>query len=483
MSKKQFRYLTSIILILFVHGGLYSQESVLYLGEEDLWNKTQLTNLSLIDGKRGFYDISCSDNEYTPDKDTDMIFSLNDSQSSDKMGNYAIMNQVPYISSKEAFGNGAAFFDGTTTLEIQAVENALFSPATLWDSFTIEFRMLPATLKEGATVFLWKGLHMKDKSLIPQEIRCTIHDRKLVWDFDNFFVNPDDTLKRISLSGDKLIPGMWSHHMISFNSETGLLEYRIDNIPSDNTYTTRTGNETNEFNIPLIGNQQSFPLELGNNYSGLIDELRISKSVIENPFLSKFSHSGFLETGIIDFKSPDSQLLRIETDSSIPQNTSIRFQYISANNKFDLMNPDLEWQEFTPFSNIDEKCRYLKIRAQFFSESYSGKSPVLSNISMIYRPSELPHPPLDLHAEKMDGNIKISWKKAINPAIKGYLLYFGEEPGEYFSTGSPIDAGNNNYINLEDLDNNKRYYFTVTSYKSLDPRLESIFSNEISISP
>lgn len=483
MFKKQIRYFIQFIIILLIHGGLHSQESVINIGESDLWNNTQLTNLTLIEGKRGFLDITSADEEYNSDKYTDLILSLNNAVINDKSGNYTIINQVEYIQSADAFGGGAAFFDGNATLSIKAEENALFMPSTLWGDFSLEFRMLPATLKEGSTVLLWKGLHKKDNALIPQEIRCTINNRKLVWDFENFFINPNDTLERISLSGDKLIPGIWSHHMITFDSTTGLLEYKINNIPADNTYTSRTGNETSEFNIPLIGNQQSFPMELGKNYSGLIDELRISKRVIDFPVLNKYSQSGYLETEVIDLQVPDSQLLSINVEKTIPINTSISFQYASSNNKFELLGPEAIWEEFTPSSTLNKRGQFVKIRAQLYSETAGGRAPVLTNISLVYQEADHPPPPLDVIAEKINGNIKISWKKSINPEIKGYLVYYGEKPGEYFSTGSPIDSGENNYIILEGLNINKRYYFAVTSYKSLNPRLESIFSYEINISP
>jgi hypothetical protein len=483
MTKKQIECTVTFIIILFTTSGLHSQQSVLNLGEEDLWRNSQLNNLILIDGKRGYLDITCSDDEYKPDISSDMILSLNRSVPNDKTGNYSIMNQIEYLETDEAFGNGAAFFDGTTSLLIKAETKALFSTSTLWGDFTLEFRMLPATLKEGATIFLWKGLHKKDQALIPQEIRCTVHNRKLVWDFDNFFINPDDSLDRISLSGDKLIPGIWSHHMITFNSQTGLLEYKINNIPSDNTYTSRSGKENIEFNLPLVGNQQSFPIELGDTYSGLIDEFRISTEIIEFPVLHKFSNSGSLETGIIDLKTSGSKLITINSERSTPGRTSVRYQYLLSNNKSDLLNPDRQWEDFEPSEPINKNGRYIKLRAQLYSESESGHAPVLTNISLVYKEADYPPPPLTPSVEKVGERIKISWNKSINPEIVGYKVYFGEKPGQYISTGSPIDAGKENFVFIEGLESNKRYYFAVTSYKSLNSGLESIFSNEISINP
>ncbi|MCP4180152.1 MAG: fibronectin type III domain-containing protein, partial [bacterium] len=122
-------------------------------------------------------------------------------------------------------------------------------------------------------------------------------------------------------------------------------------------------------------------------------------------------------------------------------------------------------------------------RSIFFSEKATNNAPVLSNYQVNFIKAEKPLPPVFLSIEKTNGSILLSWNKSINPEIEGYLVYYGEEPGNYFSLGSPQDSGLTNYIMLEDLEQNKRYYFSVTSYKSLNPRLESIFSQEISITP
>ncbi len=482
MMKKHTANLITFIIILFLHIGLYAQNSVIYIGESDLWSNVQLINLSLIEGKRGYLDITNSDNEYQPDKYSDMIFSFNSSTERDKTGNYSIVNSQEYIKSETAFGGAAAFFDGTDPLLISSEDNAMFTPAEVWSDFSLEFRMLPATLKEGSTIFLWKGLQKKENHLIPQEIRCTISNRKLVWDFENLFLNPDNSIERISLAGDKMIPGIWSHHMITFNSQTGLLEYKINNIPADNVYTTKSGFESNEFNIPTIGNQQSFPIELGENYSGLIDEFRISKKVIENPVLKRYSSTGSMETEIIDLIVPNSELISINSDSSLPQNTAIKYQYAISNNKFDLLNQETIWYNFTPSSLLQKKGQFIKIKAQLYSEIAKEIAPVLSNFQLIYKKADAPSPPVDLTVQKDGDKIKLSWKKSINPEILGYLIYYGEEPGQYLSEGSPIDSGNENSIIINGLEN-KRYYFSITSYKSLIPRLESVFSREISISP
>jgi hypothetical protein len=471
------------ILLLFLLSGLYGSDRQLILGEEDNWESANLTNLSLTEGKRGYLDITNKDNAHKADKFSDLIYSFNSGKTVDETGHYEITTPLSLSQIEGSYGGSAAMFDGEEPLLLEAKDNALFLPSTLWDDFTLEFRIYAATLKEGSTVFLWKGLHKIDNSLVPQEIRCTVNNRSLVWDFENFFLYPDYSLNRVSLKGDKMIPGEWSHHMIIFDSNTGLLEYRINNIPSDSTYTSRVGREVDEFNIPLVGNQQSFPIELGENFTGLIDELRISHTIINDPQLYRYTSSGVMETAIIDLYSPDSTLKSVLSEEKINGNTSIKYEIATAQTKLDLIGPDINWEHYIPGEEINRKTRFLKIRAFLYAEPATSQAPVLSSLTVTYREASLPHPPLNVQVANINDKLHISWDKSIDPTIDGYMVYYGEEPGVYFSTGSPLDVGDETSAILNNININRRYYLAVTSYRIEDMRIESSFSREISYSP
>jgi len=477
------RSLLSSILLLFLLSGLYGSDQHYHLGEDDLWQNVNLVNLVLVEGKRGFLDITNRDNSHVPDKNSDLILPFNSDRKTDETDRYEIISPLSLSSREGSFGGSSALFDGSNPLLIKQKSQSLFSPSTLWDDFSLEFRLYPATLKEGSTIFLWKGLQMVDNQLIPQEIRCTINNRKLVWDFENFFQYPDNSLNRVTLEGDKLIPGEWTHHRILFNSETGLLEYRINNIPSDSSYTSRSGRESIEFNIPVTGNQQSFPIELGENFTGLIDEFRLTRDIEEPPQLQRFTDSGYMESRIIDLQSEDSTLISIHSEESLPGNTSIVYKYALADSKVELLNRFENWEEFIPGQSIDQKGRFLKITARLFAEPAAEIAPVLSSLTVIYKEAALPHPPLNVSVSVNNDSFLLSWDKSIDPTIDGYMIYYGDQPGIYISDGSPVDAGNSTSFIIKNIEINRRYYFAVTSYRSNDRRTESQFSREISYSP
>ena len=60
--------------------------------------------------------------------------------------------------------------------------------------------------------------------------------------------------------------------------------------------------------------------------------------------------------------------------------------------------------------------------------------------------------------------------------VAGYKIHYGTESGNY--TYPPVDAGNMTRFTINDLDENKTYYFAVTAYASAGE--ESKFSPEVS---
>ena len=70
------------------------------------------------------------------------------------------------------------------------------------------------------------------------------------------------------------MPRVWSHHLLRFDGDTGLVEYLVDGRPEATAYATATGREGGTVFEPAVG--AAAPLEFCPEYSGLADELRIS---------------------------------------------------------------------------------------------------------------------------------------------------------------------------------------------------------------
>jgi len=82
---------------------------------------------------------------------------------------------------------------------------------------------------------------------------------------------------------------------------------------------------------------------------------------------------------------------------------------------------------------------------------------------------------------KLKGEALLSWNQSMEKDSKGYKIYYGEKPrtdncpsGGY---KNKIDVGNVTNYKIKKLENNKTYYFSVTSYNQAGK--ESCFSQEM----
>lgn len=79
------------------------------------------------------------------------------------------------------------------------------------------------------------------------------------------------------------------------------------------------------------------------------------------------------------------------------------------------------------------------------------------------------------------GDALLSWSPSTEKDLKGYRIYYGEKPRTNDCPGggyeNKIDVGNKSSYKIKELENNKTYYFSVTSYNQAGK--ESCFSEEM----
>jgi len=71
-------------------------------------------------------------------------------------------------------------------------------------------------------------------------------------------------------------------------------------------------------------------------------------------------------------------------------------------------------------------------------------------------------------------DVTVAWDANPEPAVRGYVIYYGTSPGNYTQS---IDVGNSTSCVISGLQAGATYYMAVTAYD--DSRNESGFSNEI----
>jgi hypothetical protein len=377
---------------------------------------------------------------------------------------------------------------------------ALFAPGRNLRDFSLEFWLYPLNMENGEQIINWSASRSRARGgYYFQHIRCSVVKNRLSWNFGDFFTGPgeEETLN-ISLSGSGMVvPKTWSHHLIRFDADTGLLEYLVNGSAEAIGYATDSGAEGGEVYTPVIGLGGEFVL--GKGYTGLMDEFRIHSRYAGGPgrefgaegSLGKYPPGGGrIETRVFDLGPEDGANLQLEarggrvklggnailndyagkTPFSFADDSAIQFFMRIGDNPYRWTGEDWRAVETGAVLPPEFRGRYLQVAADLYPSADGETSPYLEELRILYQPGEAPRPPARISATARDGAVELSWREPMGDRPDGYMVYYGLNQGEYFGAGalqgpSPIDAGRRTSIRIEGLDNGTLYYFAVASYR------------------
>ncbi|MDR1278951.1 MAG: hypothetical protein LBK02_09375 [Treponema sp.] len=440
----------------------------------------------------------------------------------DAAGNYRIITVSPGDTAGSSMleaadrrwaraGTGAALFSGYAGASAGAgggpliieprSRNALFSPDNQIRDFTLEFWLFPLNMANGEQILSWissrplpleegRAAGTGDREFAFQRILCTAVKNRLQWTFlDVFSVSGASGGVSITLSGDTPVtPKTWSHHLIRFDSDTGLLEYLVNGKIEAIDYASSTRREGGEVYVPIMGEGGSFTL--GNRFMGLLDEFRIYGVYIGQPDIQCYApRGGRIETRAIDLGEGSSGILKVEAlggrtgvsggrvlneyagsgDFRFDDDSAVQFFIRAADSPYRWTGDD--WRPFIPGAALPEdfRGRYVQLAADFYPSGDGETSPYLEEIRITYRPNEAPMPPSRVTVLAGDGAVELNWGNSPDADAAGYLVYYGRSRGEYFGEdagpgASPIDAGKRTSLRIEGLENGVLYYFAVAAY-------------------
>ena len=517
--KKLLSIIFLLYIFLFVYGSVFGiGERTISVGGSSSWKNVELKNgiaeakdvrpfpvLLLSSSASGYTSAAGVHGNFSAltESSLDMSVSFDERDSGlfrDTVGMYKVRSPFGTERVDRAMarsGSGAALFgrkDGNVTIEVQS-RNALFAPGKRIGDFSIEFWLYPFSLENGEKIFSWaSSLHVNGNNAM-QRIQCIAARNRINWSFVNFFADPgfgmpgNSSFINLEISGNApVVPKTWGHHLIRFDSVTGMIEYLVNGKSEAIVYATKTRRENSEVFTPVTGNSGSFIL--GESYTGLMDELKIHDACIGRSSVQKY-YSGRMETGPIDLGDEASSVVRLDITGGrtginrnsvinefrengkfrFSDDTEINFFIRHSNNPW-LLNSK-SWEVFTPGSDIkDVKGRFVQIAADFYSSADGEASPYLERINIVYLPGEPPLPPRNLTAIAVDGGVQLRWRHSPDVNTEGYLVYYSSVRGELFGEGSasgasPIDVGMNNSILIEGLQNGTLYYFRVAGYNRI----------------
>ena len=490
MARNRIRPGTLLVCLLVFAGKLPAMEKVIELGKESAWKELLSSDgVTQTTGRWGLNDLTLDMAEYQTDGETELLFHFNRPGEADSAGAYSFTSPPPATTPDIfALGKGSAVYQaaGDGTL-VSIPPGSLFTPGAVWQDFTIEFWLHPSTLTRTESILSWKGAEREGSDIAPQSLFATIRDRKVTWDFRNFFTLPNGKRLSITLAGiTPLLPKAWNHHLLRFDSSLGLLEYLLDGTPEAITHATESGREGGSIAVPRIG--AGFPGELviAPDFSGFLDELRLTRSFVDSPTIMRFAgKSGTAVSRIIDLGYTGTRISRIQSVYSTPSDSSVSFYYKVSDAWTGPKTLATPWVPFDPAKHFVDavRGRYVQVMVELFPDGRRSRSPQVSSLAVVYEPNLPPTPPGGILTSPGNGKVSVSWRKVNDLNVKGYRVYFGDAPHTYLHENSPMDAGNSTSLEISGLENGKLYYFTVTAYDDSDPPQESESSAESSARP
>ncbi len=424
---------------------------------------------------------------------TDLLLTFDGSEMRDSTGHYEVASNGLLQTKDAVRGKGAAVSRGDFHgIILKGDRSSIFGGTGKIGSFTMEFWLSPSLAENGEIVFNWRSsLNSKNYSKY-QMISATFFSNHLRWKFSNIF--SDFEMDEVVLDGiTTVVPKRWSRHTLSFDEETGALEYRVDGRLEAIQYITETGHENGTVCEPNLG--VAAKIEICPQYTGKIDNFRIDRFVknSEGDCISSGNEKFKIDGGKFTTKpllvSHSASLDEIIADMNLPPQTEVRFFVRSGDNCYEWEENYPAWKEVVPGEKIlGVSGLYFQLSVELLPDGGGDHTPLVSEITLSYTEQDDPLPPFMVFAEPGDGCVRLSWSGSVDKNAGGYYVYYGNRPGEYlgvaaFEGASPIKVGEKTSITLRGLKNGTIYYFAVSSYSRFDSRISGELSKEVYARP
>ncbi len=483
------------LLILGSMARLAAEQTKRVIGGEAGWEEIQtMSGVTTGKGRFGYKAIQLVTSSAETSPYTDLMLTMDGSALRDEMGNYTVEENHLVSSEKYVRGKGSALSRGEGVgLTLRGSSRALFGRTGLMGSFTIEFWLNPSIAENGEEVFSWRSSRTVGSNLKYQMISAGFFNNHLEWKFTNIFEGYSSS--EVELLGyTPIIPDDWTRHTLSFNEESGLLEYCVDGKTEAICYITTTGHENGTVCHPVLGVRSS--IEICPRYTGYIDDFRIEKTSFEKT-ADKLYTSGN-ETYRVDggsfvtkpiLVSNAASLDKVHALMNVPAQTEIRLYVRSGDNCFGWTDSYPQWKEiFSDEALSGVTGQYFQLYAELLPDGGGTKSPSITELDLYLTEQPLPLAPFTVKAVPGNGSVTLTWSYSLDDTAGGYYVYYGNKSGEYLGRQavegpSPIKVGNTTSLTLTGLKNGTIYYFAVSAYSRIDGRINGLLSKEVYARP
>ncbi|MCQ2591892.1 MAG: hypothetical protein MJ188_03840 [Treponema sp.] len=458
-------------------------------------------NVTIGKGRYGYDCVELATNSFGVDEYTDLLVNFEDSQKIVAAGNYDIVYNHLKTTTEAVMDKSAGLSRNLGGICLLGNKGSFFGTEGLQGSFSIEFWLSPSIAENGETIINWESSKNVRGRLIYQLMNCVFENGHLNWTLSNFFddYKNENGEGEVYLEGTSyIVPDKWSYHTLSYDCETGILEYIVNGITEDIKYITSTGTEDGDIYLVVLGAPSE--LEFCSEYTGKIDDIRILTRAFQVPDYQSAKMAGKPgrmiyrpEGGRFKTKpfmvSTGSQLSGFDVEKNTPSQTDVCFFIRSGDNFFNWSDSYPEWKPVDDYEPIPQVSGlYYQIACDFYTNGDGSETPSVTSITLDFTEIPQPLPPFSLKAVAGNGCVKLNWNYSVDSTTGGYYIYYGSRPGEYLGSiaiegASPVNVGNTTNYTLTGLENGRIYYFAVASWSSLDDRIVGQLSQEVFARP
>ncbi len=483
-----------------------AESGVYTLGNKSGWNGlSKEYHITQADGKEGCAAWAIAERELEVTATTDILLDFDSGRLVDDAGNYnvaAVSGDHMLIVEQSHSHGKAALFRGEGGLVLKGTNRALFGKQGLAGSFTIGFWLNPAVVDSGEQIFAWRSSRNLANYSLYQMINADFESNHMTWLFTNVFDTYSDENHTVQLEGKSvLVPEEWSFHQLVYDADSGLLEYSVNGRLEDMCYVTDTGRESGTMYPARLGVVAD--VTLCSRYAGYLDDFCILREAVNTAerqadlFDRYYADGGIFVTRQFEVSENGIKINSITVTANLPEQTDTSYYIRWSNQPYGWTETEPEWHQFTSGQNIASLQSgynsYFQIKGCLFTDGTGSYSPVVSGFDINYENRERPFAPYNIRAVSGNGSVTLSWKDSPTGAsssekIGGYLVYYGERPGEYLGTCalegvSPVDCGNLSTVTITGLQNGKMYYFAVCAYSGEKPVVYGPLSSEVYARP
>ncbi|MCR5725710.1 MAG: fibronectin type III domain-containing protein [Treponema sp.] len=474
---------------------LSATPKTIVLGGENGWSNLSVSEgITTGKGRFGYDCLQLVTDTPALTAETDLLLSFDDASFSDATGNYTVEENALVATTASVRGNGAALSRGDTTgITLRGGDSSLFGRSGLTGSFTIEFWLNPSIAENGEKVFSWRSSRNVNDYSAYQMITALFFNNHLEWNFSGIFEGYREN--EVSLIGySTVIPDTWTRHTLSFDEESGLLEYCVDGKTEAVRYITSTAHQGGTVCQPVLGVRSS--IEICPGYTGRLDNFRIERRPYnknaDNLYASgnetyRIEGGRFMTQPIL--ASQAATLDRIHAIMTVPEQTEVLLYVRSGENCFGWTESWPEWKRISSDRDITGVTGlYFQIAAELLPDGGGTKTPTLTELDVQYTEQPLPLAPFTVRAEPGNGSVTLTWSYSVDDNAGGYYVYYGNKSGEYLGRvalegPSPIKVGNTTSLTLTGLKNGTIYYFAISAYSRIDDRISGLLSKEVYARP